>query len=234
MPGNASILITCEHGGNTVPPAWRQLFAGRHALLASHRGWDPGALELARSLARHFDAPLVWSRVTRLLVDLNRSRGHRNLFSEVTRPLPRAVRERILARHYLPYRRAVVDQVAAAVTAGKRLVHVSAHSFTPVLNGERRNADIGLLYDPRRTGEQRLALRWQAALHHLRPELRVRRNYPYTGRADGLTTKLRRQFPASRYTTVELEVNQRLVTGNRRDWARLRRMLATSLELALR
>jgi hypothetical protein len=42
-----------------------------------------------------------------------------------------------------------------------------------------------------------------------RPEMRVRRNYPYLGKTDGLTTYLRRQFPAEQYLGIELEVNQR-------------------------
>ena len=41
-------LITCEHGGNRIPPRYRDLFAGCEALLQSHRGYDPGALTLAR------------------------------------------------------------------------------------------------------------------------------------------------------------------------------------------
>ena len=44
-------LVTCEHGGNDIPPRYAPLFRGRRALLASHRGYDPGALVTARALA---------------------------------------------------------------------------------------------------------------------------------------------------------------------------------------
>ena len=71
-----SFLITCEHGGNRVPAPYRRLFRGRRALLDSHRGYDPGALVMARALAAAFTAPLVTSTVSRLLIDLNRSTGH--------------------------------------------------------------------------------------------------------------------------------------------------------------
>jgi predicted N-formylglutamate amidohydrolase len=47
------------------------------------------------------------------------------------------------------------------------------HSFTPALRGVRRNADLGLLYDPARAGELALARRWRAALREVGPELRV-------------------------------------------------------------
>ena len=236
MPGPATprfLLVTCEHGGNHVPGAFRDLFRGRQALLASHRGWDAGALQVGRDLARRFAAPLVYSRTSRLLVDLNRSPGHPRLFSPLTRPLPAAQRVAIFAGHYLPYRAEVQRRVADALARGRAVVHISSHSFVPVLDGVRRDADVGLLYDPRRAGERELARRWRAALSHLRPDLRVRCNYPYAGRADGLTSHLRRLHPASRYAGIELEVNQRHVRAGGREWTRLRHALAESLALAL-
>ena len=36
--------LTCEHGGNRIPREYAHLFRGARAVLASHRGWDPGAL----------------------------------------------------------------------------------------------------------------------------------------------------------------------------------------------
>src|SRR3954454_24119921 len=69
-------LVTCEHGGNRIPARYRPLFAGAEALLESHRGYDPGALQLGREIAAALDAPLVSANVSRLLVDLNRSIGH--------------------------------------------------------------------------------------------------------------------------------------------------------------
>ena len=80
-----SLLITCEHGGNRIPPRYRPLFRGFEALLQTHRGFDPGALTMARELAKAFKAPLFVSTVSRLLVDLNRSIGHPRLYSEATR-----------------------------------------------------------------------------------------------------------------------------------------------------
>jgi predicted N-formylglutamate amidohydrolase len=226
------VLITCEHGGNRIPPRYRHLFLGHEPLLASHRGYDPGALVMARDLARAFDTPLVVSTVSRLLVDLNRSLGHPRLFSEATRPAPRAVRQEVVARHYLPYRGKVEALVAAAVAERKRVIHISSHSFTPVLDGEVRNADLGLLYDPGRSGEAALCRRWQARLGESAPELRVRRNYPYTGKSDGFTAHLRRRFPADRYVGIELEINQAAVGAGRR-WTGLRNRVVEALRQTL-
>lgn len=229
---NDCYLITCEHGGNRIPTAYRGLFHGHAALLESHRGYDPGALLMARDLARAFRAPLVTATVSRLVVDLNRSPGHPRLFSPMTRAAPPALRAQIVERHYLPYRNEVERLVARSVARGRRVVHVSSHSFTPVLDGEVRRADVGLLYDPARRAEAALCARWKDALSQRAPELRVRRNYPYAGKGDGLTSYLRRRFPLRAYGGVELEVNQSIVLAAGRRWTMLRRLLVDSLRAA--
>lgn len=230
-PPTPAVLVTCEHGGNRVPERYQDLFNKQQALLGTHRAQDIGSLAMARDLARRLEAPLVACTTTRLLVDLNRSAGHPRLFSEFTRQLPRAERDRILQAHYAPYRLAVEAWIGIQ---RRPVLHVSSHSFTPVLDGEPRHADIGLLYDPRRERERTLAARWKAAILERQPGLRVRFNYPYAGRADGLTTALRRLFPDARYAGIELEVNQRFPLSGGRDWTGLRRILSGSLAAALR
>jgi predicted N-formylglutamate amidohydrolase len=163
---------------------------------------------MARRVARRLGAPLHTATVTRLLVELNRSPHHRALFSRFTRPLPPEARERILDRHYRPYRRNVERDVTAALRGGGRVLHVSVHTFTPVLDGAVRRVDIGLLYDPARPAERALCGRWAGELRRRLPELRVRRNQPYRGVTDGLTTHLRRKL-GPRYLGIELEVSQR-------------------------
>jgi predicted N-formylglutamate amidohydrolase len=227
-----SFLISCEHGGNRIPAPYRELFKTRRALLDSHCGYDPGALVMARALARSVAAPLVTSTVSRLLVDLNRSPGHARLFSAATRGAPAAVREGIVARYYIPYRAQVERLVHRAVARGRRVIHISSHSFTPVLNGKRRRADVGLLYHPGRRGEVDMCARWKAALAAAAPELKVRRNYPYAGKGDGLTAHLRVRFPPGVYVGVELEVNQSIVFAAARRWNALREVLTNSLRVA--
>lgn len=226
------LVITCEHGGNRVPVRYQPLFACRKAVLNSHRGYDIGALPMARELARHFRAPLVYATVSRLLVDLNRSIGNRTLYSDITRGLPRAEHARILERHYIPYRNEVEALVADAISAGRRVVHIAAHSFTPILDDRVRNADVGLLYDPARSGERALCALWSELLRSAIAPLRVCRNYPYQGRNDGLTLRLRQQHAASRYVGVELEINQKHISAGRLP-ASLRRAVIHSLRDAL-
>jgi predicted N-formylglutamate amidohydrolase len=227
-----SFLITCEHGGNRIPARYRWLFQGRRALLDTHRGYDPGALVMARALASAFRAPLVISTVSRLLVDLNRSIGHPQLFSAATRGAPAKLRSEILEQHYQPYRAQVERVIRQSVSRGRRVIHVSSHSFTPELHGKLRRADVGLLYHPGRHGEVDLCARWKAALAASAPEIRVRRNYPYAGKGDGLTSHLRLHFPRGAYVGIELEVNQRIVLAQGRCWTALRGVLIDSLRTA--
>src|SRR5664279_2374466 len=114
------LILTCEHAGNVVPARYRPLFVGHEDLLPTHRGWDPGALLLAREMAKRFPAPLYFEEATRLLVDLNRSIGNPELHSEASRHLTLRGRREILDVYYHPHRRTVDEAVAAAVGEGDR------------------------------------------------------------------------------------------------------------------
>jgi predicted N-formylglutamate amidohydrolase len=187
---------------------------------------------MAKELAGALNAPLVTSTISRLLVDLNRSMGHRQLFSAATRDAVANLRAKIVAQHYRPYRAQVERLVGKAVSRGRRVIHISSHSFTPELGGKVRRADVGLLYHPGRRGEAELGARWKASLAAIAPELKVRRNYPYAGKGDGLTSHLRLRFPQGAYVGIELEINQRIVFAGGRGWTRLRRVLIDSLRRA--
>ncbi len=230
--GRDGVVITCEHAGNAVPARYAPLFAGHAHLLPTHRGWDPGALILAREMAARLDAPLYFETTTRLLVDLNRSVGNPGLHSEATRDLPIDERRAILDRHYRPHRAKVDAAIVAAARRG-RVVHIASHSFTPVLGGVVRSADVGILYDPKRSGESALAAAWIAALRQTDPTLRLRRNYPYLGASDGIMSPLRRKLAADRYVGVELELNQRYAEAGGREFTRVRRVLVETLATAL-
>jgi predicted N-formylglutamate amidohydrolase len=224
-----TFIITCEHGGNRIPAPYRRLFREQRALLDSHRGYDPGSLVMAKALARAFAAPVVASTVSRLLIDLNRSIGHPQLFSAMTRAAPAEVRAQIVEQCYRPHRMQVERLVGQAVSRGQRVIHISSHSFTAELDGAVRGADVGLLYHPGRRGEAEVCARWKETLAALAPDLRVRRNYPYAGKGDGLTSHLRVRFAQCDYVGIELEVNQGIVFAAGRRWIALRRMLIDSL-----
>lgn len=224
------LVITCEHASRHVPREYMQLFAssaGRRAL-HSHRGFDPGALAIARQLATLSARPLYATRVSRLLIEPNRSIGHPRVWSEFTRRLSDSEKSGLLERFYAPHHELVEEAARAEMTRSGLVLHIAIHSFTPTLDGEIRRADIGLLYDPARTRERALAKQWQKLLSERLPELRVRRNYPYRGASDGLTTSLRKRL-GNRYLGFEVEINQALIA----QATPLRKTLARALSATL-
>jgi len=227
-----TLLLTCEHGGNRIPGAFSTLFEGQEQMLASHSGYDIGALTLFHDLEDLANA-CSSSETSRLLVDLNRSKHHKNLLSEFTAPLSKAEKQSILQEFYYPYRDCVEQTVQRLVKANKRVLHLAVHTFTPVLNGKVRRADIGLLFDPKRNGEQALCKSWKAELQKQNTGLQVRFNYPYLGIADGLPTYLRRKFTGEQYLGIELEVNQRFPAGDQVTWQEVRLLLKTTLQQVL-
>lgn len=228
-------VLSCEHASAAVPAHFRELLRG--APLETHRGSDLGALTFARAMARWLGTELHATEVTRLLVDANRSEGRAAVFSDWTRDLSAAERAALIARFHTPHRSRVASACERALAKARtdetpvheatereppthasrvRMVHVAVHSFTPVLDGEVRELDVGLLYDPARPVEREIAREWQRALS-ARTGLRVRRNRPYRGVTDGLPTALRRALGPP-YVGFELELNQALWSG--RAWPR--------------
>lgn len=211
-------ILTCEHAGNKVPDAYRSLFGGTDEMLNSHIGWDPGALELAQILAEKTGVELVTYPYTRLLVEPNRSIGHPKIFSEFTRHLPKAERQKIINRYYLPYRNKVAEVIKKNASQEIPTIHISVHTFTPVFDEKTRNFEIGLLYDPKRVHEKIVCQRWRSILKQTFPDFRVRMNQPYKGSSDGFTTFLRKLFNKKLYMGIELEVNQKLRFKNNSYW----------------
>jgi len=228
-----AFVVTCEHGGNRVPPPFDALFRGRERLLASHRGYDPGALEMGRALARVLDAPFVAATVSRLVVELNRPPDEADFFSPIMQRAPERFRSLAYRRLYAPHRLRVEAALDAAIARCGRVVHIGSHSFTPVRAGVVRDAEVGLLYDPRRAFERGFCARWRDALSVAAPGWRVRLNYPYRGTDPGLTTELRKRHPPDIYAGVELELNAKWARAGGARWDAARAIVARSLEEAV-
>ena len=228
-----TVLLTCEHGGNQVPATYRKLFSPHRELLNSHRGWDPGTKDLAEQWQRQLGCQLFAATTTRLLVDLNRSPNHRSVFSEITRDLPIAEKKHLLAEYHSPHRSQITEAVNILIAQGHSVLHIGVHSFTPELNGEVRNADVSLLYDPASEWESDLCQSWRSTLRQSSLNPRVRLNYPYRGNSDGLTTTLRRKFSRDCYAGIEIEVNQAIPLAGGAAWRKYRELCIDSLSAAL-
>lgn len=203
------LIITCEHATNAIPKKYAEQFSAAKKMLESHRGLDIGALTLYKLLAKKRWAPWhlagQWSR---LLIDLNRSVTHRHLFSSISKEFSKEEQNRIIADFYQSYRTTLINKIQIEYTKKIPVLHLSLHSFTPTLNGLKRNCDIGLLYDPKRIEEKNFCKNFKTTMQLINPALTIRMNYPYLGTADGCTSYMRKKFPKSLYSGIEIEMNQ--------------------------
>lgn len=192
-----------------MPKDYQFMFAGADAVLASHRGWDPGSLPVAKYLARQLDAPYYFQKASRLLVEMNRSLDNKELFSEYTHNVDQKVKKQLLDKYYFPYRNEVEKKISGYVAQGDAVLHISVHTFTPVINGVVRSVDLGLLYDEDRSSEKQFCEAWKHRLDTIITEHVVMLNCPYNGADDGFTTYLRTKFPEESYLGIEIEINQK-------------------------
>ena len=205
------LMLTCEHASNRLPAAFKKAVPAD--VLKTHRAYDIGALLVFRKLVR-FAKPEFHceGKFSRLFVDLNRTITNKSAFSEYyealeSRDKAAAEKARAQATAYWKEYRENVEKFVVS-NKGTEIVHLGIHSFTPVLNGKVRNADIGILYDPARPQERAYAQIIKDEIKRLYPAMKVRFNYPYKGSSDGLTTTLRKKF-GPRYVGIEIEINQK-------------------------
>ncbi len=147
------LLILCDHAGKEVPGGLGLLGIDA-AALSRHIGWDIGAADLTRGLARRLGAAAVLDHCSRLVIDPNRRPGSATSVAAVSddcvvpgnQGLDAAELRERAGRYFLPYHRAVARRIAAFRRAGRDPAVVSVHSFTPRMNGEDRPWQIGVLW----------------------------------------------------------------------------------------
>lgn len=223
MKNAPALMITCEHASNALPDFVLRAFRDSNGIpddvLASHRGYDIGAYKIFSILVKRLKPDFhSASKFSRLVVDMNRSSTSKSFYSEYTSSLPNTVKARMLSL-WEKYREKIESFVAGKIPEKQRktgkdappkVIHLGIHSFTPVLNGVERDADVGILYDPSRPAEAQIAENLIKCIKERAPWLKIRKNYPYLGKSDGLTTTLRQKFGTS-YAGIEIEINQKLL-----------------------
>ena len=181
----------------------------------THRGWDIGALPIARFLSFVLDVPLYYEETCRLLIEMNRSSDHPAIFSSYSQVLTEDQQQVLLQNIYQPYRQKVTDALAKIIQSGQPALHCSVHTFTPVLGNEVRTTDIGILFDPNRSLESKFADSVRAYLINKLSDMQIDFNLPYAGTDDGFTTFLRKVYPSENYCGIEIEVNQKYAGSSR-------------------
>jgi len=148
------ILLVCDHASRRFPEALGTMgldpFARR-----CHLAVDIGAGKLTDSLAASLGATAVLCRYSRLIVDCNRQLMDPGAYLEFSdgvvvpgnRNLHQDDKDRRAEAIYWPYHHAIDAQIARLRDHGVVPVFVSVHSFTPVMNGESRTWEMGVLWD---------------------------------------------------------------------------------------
>ncbi|MEL7186457.1 MAG: N-formylglutamate amidohydrolase [Pseudomonadota bacterium] len=178
------ILLVCDHASCRFPRSLGDMgldpFARR-----CHLAVDIGAGSLTERLAASLGVTAVLAQYSRLVVDCNRELMDPSAFLEYgdgilvpgNRSLSRAQKEQRAETLYWPYHKAVSEQVKRLQKAGVAPSFIAVHSFTPVMNGEARPWQMGVLWDK----DERLReifLEGFAAAGYL-----VGDNEPYSGKA---------------------------------------------------
>lgn len=205
-------VIVCEHASNHIPALWGDLGLTPDQRSA-HIAWDPGALGLARGLARHLDAVLVHAPISRLVYDCNRApdmAGAMPARSEVhdipgnaaLSPEDRAART---AAVYVPFHDGLHAVLMDRIARGLHPALITIHSFTPVYFGQPRTLEFGVIHD----ADDRLP-RAILAEAQARTRLRAALNEPYSAQ-DDVTHTLRLHATPYGLPNAMLEVRNDLI-----------------------
>jgi predicted N-formylglutamate amidohydrolase len=214
VDASSAVVIVCEHASKRLPRALGTLGLSNEALNA-HIAWDPGALAVARAMAKSLDATLIYQNYSRLAYDCNRPPEAPDAMPSISEifeipgnmSLNDEQRQARTDAIYRPFQQALATLIADRKAARRQTVLVTVHSFTPVYRGVRRAVELGILHD----SDSRLAdgMLARAAAHG---NYIVERNQPY-GPEDGVTHTLREHGLANGLMNVMIEVRNDLISN---------------------
>jgi|SRR5580700_4823311 predicted N-formylglutamate amidohydrolase len=152
--GRSDFLLTGDHAGRAIPRRLGTLGLSESER-ARHIAWDIGIAGVTERLSEALDVTAVLQTYSRLVIDCNRQPGLDSsipTISEVTaipgnEGLPPTEREARRREIFAPYHEQIAELIEARAAAGRRVVLVAMHSFTPVFKGVRRRVEVGVLYN---------------------------------------------------------------------------------------
>ena len=148
------LLLVCDHASNRFPQSLGSM--GLDYLdRMSHMSLDIGAGAIAESLADKLGATALLCQYSRLVVDCNRELSDNSMFLENSegtnipgnQNLQINEKERRVSEIYWPYHNAIEAQICRLRDQYINPIVISIHSFTPVMNGEDREWEMGVLWD---------------------------------------------------------------------------------------
>ena len=152
--GRSPFLLTGDHAGIAFPARLADMGISPGDR-ARHIACDIGVRETGLLLAERLDATFIHQSYSRLVIDCNRHPGAPDAMPAMSdgtmipanRDLsPTDAAERLRAIH-TPYHAAIAAAIDRRTAGGQPTIFVALHSFTPVMAGQRRPWDVGILHD---------------------------------------------------------------------------------------
>ena len=180
----APILLVCDHASLRFPTSLGTMGLDP-AASRCHLALDIGVGSLTEKLADSLGVTAVLCQYSRLIVDCNRQLMDPGAFLEFgdgiiitgNRNLHQAEKDARANEIYWPYHSAIDGQIKRLQRKSVSPVLISLHSFTPVMNGESRTWEMGVLWDKDRVTAE-------IFVHDLREVgYLVGDNEPYSGKA---------------------------------------------------
>lgn len=208
--GQGQAFLVCEHASRFIPSSLNGLGLSDEAA-HSHAAWDIGALELSVELMGALDAPLVHSRISRLVYDCNRPPSAPDAIPAKSErfdipgndALSDAQRVARITEVYDPFRNLLSQSLDTRSTPP---VMITIHSFTPIYRGQPRTVELGILHD---TDDRAAQLLLKAAQGS---GLKTALNEPYSA-TDGVTHTLREHGLKRGLSNVMIEVRNDLINS---------------------
>ncbi len=216
--GSGGFVLVCEHASAFIPEYLDDLGLSEEESRL-HIAWDPGAVNVARAMSVILDAPLVATRVSRLVYDCNREEGAPDAAVATSDGIEIPGNTGLAKADIAARARAVYQPFSSALDAclekycnqGRAVSLVTIHSFTPVFGGGKRNLEIGVLHDrDSRLADEMLDIAQSSGYSN------IRRNAPY-GPQDGVTHTLKKHALTRAIPNAMLEIRNDLIADDLRQ-----------------
>ena len=148
------VLLVCDHASNRFPKSLGTMGLDYLDRL-SHITVDIGSRATTESLARQLNTTAILCQYSRLIVDCNRNISDNSAYLDKSdgvdipgnQNLNNKEKEIRESEIYWPYHNAINTQISRLKRQKVSPIIISIHSFTPVFNGNKREWEVGVLWD---------------------------------------------------------------------------------------
>ena len=181
--GSSNLLFTSDHNGSAIPKKLKNLGVPSNEL-RRHVAYDIGIDAVAHALSARFNSTLIVANYSRLVIDCNRYPGAAGSIPSVSANTV-VPRNKTLSDDDINFRKneifdayhsSIGKQISVMRSENKNPILISLHSFTPVIGGQFRPWEIGILWKD----DRRLSAPLIKKLREQK-ELNIGDNKPYSG-----------------------------------------------------